>query len=1846
MFVAARSECAAELPQRTGELKPSLSLLLVALLLTATFEVFAIGVKGIADVIYADSFEGESISGGRISGQVLFDPDGDGDLSDGEPRSGVRVYLDANFNARLDPGERVTSTAADGTYAFLAVETGIHHVRQLLDAPNLQTLPSGGVRPALNRLPDEIVDYVHAAPGVGDFDSAYGREASDWPGEWSRRDPGPMPRLVSSLDMLLEPIGVRNVNGVLGPSYGAALLCLPTEAAVTLRFDEPIIDGDGPDLLVYSLNRGSAGEEVELRVGTTLDDLRSAGVFSSRDRVSEVDLAALAPETPIYYVQAIGQDDGGSWKGFELVGIEAVNFAQPAADAYIVTVTAADPVHENKDFGRFAQDLPPTLTLGITDNEPATPELRPGETVTIEVAAFDDVAVSSLTLSANGQLLVLDAAGATSYSLTMPGELILEAAATDSGNQTVVRTARYTIANADGSSPFSTNLTGGSAAGGDQAPRAQILTPPPGTVSTADLEVIATVTGDAVSSWSLEYAPVDLIDPQALAADDPDYVELATGSGEVFSDVVGTLPLSTLADGIYFVRLSADSPGGGFARFGQVVARNVAEETLRPLVTITSPQDGEAVSMTVDITGSIESDRPLTQWRVEYARTDRVDLNNIGLDDPDWVLLTSGTDPIAPVGVIANFDATLLRNNSYVLRVIARNDLGLGWVEPLLLEVTGDAKLGRNRLEFDDIDIDLNGFPLRFTRVYDSLNADRSGDFGFGWSLRLADTDIGETVPTTGVLGLFGSTPFRVGTRVYITAPSGERLAFTFGVEAGNPSALGVPYRAVFTPDPGNYFDLAVPEGDSAFLRLKEDGNVYLFTVALPYNPSRYVLTGPDGVRYTAHETRGLIGAEDTNGNTLTLNRDRIAHSAGPALDISRDAQGRITAVSDPDGNTWRYVYDGNGDLVESIDPDDNMTSYVYSVVNPHYLDTIMDPQGRMPRRFEYDPDTGRITAQIDENGNRREVNIDPAGFSGSTTDTRGNVSQYQYNARGNLISIEDPDGNTVSYEYDDPDNPDLQTRFEDASGEQWRYTYNDRGRPTRLTPPLASGSVNRFVIEYDELGNVTRFVRPDGGASQFTYDDAGNRLTEAPFAGLDTTYLYGPDGQVEERQVNNGYRQYFEYDGRGFVLRRSDAAGEDTTFTLLDNGRASSRTSGDDLVDVSYTGAGLLNTQTDADGNTVTVTENLDGAITRTDRTGRSTRTEFDAAGRPVRITLPEGGQVATAYDGEGNPTRVTDPLGNEVDYQYSFANLVTRVEDPLDRPEVFTRDANGNVTELVDRNGRRRTFEWDANRRLVAERWLDGSDAVIREIAYTYSASFGLRRVDETFGGETYSQVFSGRVPQVTHVDYELPGQEEWRVAYAWSGQSLAPRRVETGIRASVQAVIESSFFGNQTSSLTWRHPNGQGNRVDIVRNGAGFPVELRRFTGDSDGGATSVTQLSYGAEKWPQLIRHVDGADVLLHPNAELTYTRDEEGRVLTETHAGNTTGYTYDGNGQVTGVTHTAYVNESYTYDAAGNRLTSQRAPTSATIAPANRVTASGDFTYDFDDAGNLTRRSNTVTGEVAEYAYDHRNRLIEAVLRPAAAAPATYTATMEYDYRNRLLFRVINGVKTWVLHDREMPVAEFADGAATLSTALFYDPAQLDDWYGAWRDDAVGERWFLKDQQGSIRGVTDAGFGALSWVDYDTFGNLQAGATPVSGEELGYAGRPFNADLGLYDNRRRFYDPTQGRFTQEDPTGHGGRDFNFYRYAINSPTGFTDPTGEISSNLYRAIVGAVVGQFISTVDGKVTGGNRPCAIASWSASNFGYFDPLAEIILDPSLGSEAPNLEPVNLLEGTQCDSGE
>lgn len=118
---------------------------------------------------------------------------------------------------------------------------------------------------------------------------------------------------------------------------------------------------------------------------------------------------------------------------------------------------------------------------------------------------------------------------------------------------------------------------------------------------------------------------------------------------------------------------------------------------------------------------------------------------------------------------------------------------------------------------------------------------------------------------------------------------------------------------------------------------------------------------------------------------------------------------------------------------------------------------------------------------------------------------------------------------------------------------------------------------------------------------------------------------------------------------------------------------------------------------------------------------------------------------------------------------------------------------------------------------------------------------------------------------------------------------------------------------------------------------------------------------------------------------------------------------------------------------------------------------------------------------------------------------------------------------------------------------------------------------IGERqagsryYFLHDALGSVVAATDAAGNVVTTYQYDPYGNPTA-TTGSLYEPIRYANGYWDASTTnhetLYKFGQRYYDPSVGRWTQEDPVddpldAHG---WNGYDYADDDPINNIDPTG--------------------------------------------------------------------------------
>jgi RHS repeat-associated protein len=126
------------------------------------------------------------------------------------------------------------------------------------------------------------------------------------------------------------------------------------------------------------------------------------------------------------------------------------------------------------------------------------------------------------------------------------------------------------------------------------------------------------------------------------------------------------------------------------------------------------------------------------------------------------------------------------------------------------------------------------------------------------------------------------------------------------------------------------------------------------------------------------------------------------------------------------------------------------------------------------------------------------------------------------------------------------------------------------------------------------------------------------------------------------------------------------------------------------------------------------------------------------------------------------------------------------------------------------------------------------------------------------------------------------------------------------------------------------------------------------------------------------------------------------------------------------------------------------------------------------------------------------------------------------------------------------------------------TTHYLTNGEIDGWLA--RSNASGTNWYLTDRLGSVTGITNSTGALINSTAYDSFGHVLTESNPSVADSIGFTGREYDSETGLYYFRARYYNPDLGRFLSEDPLSFGAGDFNANRYVGNNPTNFFDSRG--------------------------------------------------------------------------------
>jgi len=701
----------------------------------------------------------------------------------------------------------------------------------------------------------------------------------------------------------------------------------------------------------------------------------------------------------------------------------------------------------------------------------------------------------------------------------------------------------------------------------------------------------------------------------------------------------------------------------------------------------------------------------------------------------------------------------------------------------------------------------------------------------------------------------------------------------------------------------------------------RDDGQVISFTL------NGTLIVSPPGSAIRLQQTATgftLIDASDnkedygTDGKLLS-----ITSRGGIVQSVGYDGAGRLSVISDSFGRQLTLSYDSLGRLASLTNSASGAVQYGYDAAGR--LSAVTNTDGTT-RAYLYENATyvNALTGLLDESGSR--------------------YSTWGYDSQGRGIGTAEADGanaHTLAY------NTDGTVTVTDALGATRTFSYGrygDRKRVTGISSSQCSTCREGKVTTYNVAGFVTSRSDYNDHVTQYTNDDArGLELSRTEAHGTEhartiTTQwhaTYRLPTQIDEP----GKRTVFTHDPGGNVLTKTEldtSTNELRTWSYTYNGFGQLLVADgprDDVSDVTtYTFYSCTTGYQCGQIHTVT---NAAGHVT--------TYNSYSAQGQPLTITDPNGVVTTLSYDLRQRLTSRT--VGTETTtLEYWPTGQLKKTILPDGSYLEYTYDAAHRLTQFNDAEGNRIHYALDAMGNRTAEQAYDPSNSLTRARSRVFDA---LSRLQKEIGAVGTANV-------TTTFGYDNNGNQTSIAAPL--GRSTAQTYDELNRLKQVTDPLNGvTQYGYNALDQLISVTDPRGLVTSYAYNALG---DLQQQT-SPDTGVTTNTYDSGG-----NLAASTDARNVVA------TYAYDGLNRVATTSFSSGSTSdqtltYTYDagsyGKGRLTGVSDGNH-SLSWTYDEQGRVLTATQA-----VGSISKTTS---YTY----ANGLRQSMTTPSGQVIAYGY--------------------------------------------------------------------------------------------------------------------------------------------------------------------------------------------------------------------------------------------------------------------------------
>jgi len=468
-------------------------------------------------------------------------------------------------------------------------------------------------------------------------------------------------------------------------------------------------------------------------------------------------------------------------------------------------------------------------------------------------------------------------------------------------------------------------------------------------------------------------------------------------------------------------------------------------------------------------------------------------------------------------------------------------------------------------------------------------------------------------------------------------------------------------------------------------------------------------------------------------------------------------------------------------------------------------------------RKYHYNTHAngGKLLSMEDQNGNTVSFQYDVNDNLTSITDAVGRVTDIETDGAGRITGVTDPLGREATFAYD----ANNLTQVEDMAGNTFTYTYDGNNNIISLTEPKGV-----YTIEYDQ------------GLWPYDYEIWVSSITdpngnEYQYGGERPTYVTDPRGNTTYYDADWSWPYY------GDTKNITDALGKYVSYTYDDDrNKTEIRDKRGNITHYTY----------DANHNVTSKTDPLENKWSYT----------YDANNNRISATNPRDVNTIYVYDGNNNLQSVTekDPNGTTlscVSYIYDTNGLTTSMT-ANGNSTTNSYDPNGNLIQTTDPEYNITTFAYDA---------------IGRKVSMTNDANVTT----------TYEYDNLNRITKITHPDSNY-------IQHTYNCCGLSQKTDENGKTTD----YEYDSLGRLTKVT-----DANGNQTAYTYDGVGNLVSLK----DAKGNTTAYT---YNAlNRLTEITYPLGGSE---------TYTYDEEGNMLTKTDSKGCTYYTYDKNNRLIQIEH--------------------------------------------------------------------------------------------------------------------------------------------------------------------------------------------------------------------------------------------------------------------------------------------------------------------------------------------------